>query len=383
MPKIKRNILKLIEKTNKSLLLLGPRQTGKSTLIADLAPDLTINLADEVEYLHFASRPDALRRRLAAHKPRSIFIDEVQRIPSLLNTVQALIDEDRSLRFFLTGSSARKLRRGHANLLPGRVISLELGPLTAGELDYQLDTELAMSCGTLPGIYLEMSKFDREKILETYAATYVKEEIQAESLTRNLEGFSRLLLVVASRVAEFLDFSKLASDAAVSRQSAARYIEVLEDTLIIRRVYAFSKSSRRRLIQHPRLFFFDNGVLNGLLGSFAVSADRRGLLFENFLYSQLLASIHASGKIGKISSYRTENGAEVDFIVEFGSELWAIEAKASTNVGTNDIRGLSSFAEFYSKPHRAIIAYLGNTPQKIGAVDILPWQELLRQFDST
>jgi predicted AAA+ superfamily ATPase len=376
-----RNISKIIDKTTKSLLILGPRQTGKSTLIANLSPDLTINLADEVEYLNFASRPEALRRRLKAKKPRTIFIDEVQRIPSLLNTVQALIDDDKGLRFLLTGSSARKLRRGHANLLPGRIISLELGPLTSGELNYEIDTDLAMACGTLPGIYLEPSQFDREKILETYAATYVKEEIQAESLTRNLEGFSRLLLVVASRVTEFLDFSKLASDAAVSRQSATRYIEILEDTLIVRRAFAFAKSSRRRLIQHPRLFFFDNGVLNGLLGSFAVSADRRGLLFENLLYSQLLASMQASGRSGRISSYRTENGSEVDFIVELGSALWAIEAKASTNVGANDIRGLNGFAAYYGKPHRAVVAYLGSAPQKVGSVDVLPWQELLRQFD--
>lgn len=379
--KIKRKLSKIIDKTAKSLLILGPRQTGKSTLIGTLAPDLTINLADEVEYLNFASRPQALRHRIEGKKPRTIFIDEVQRIPSLLNTVQALIDEDKSLRFLLTGSSARKLRRGHANLLPGRVISLELGPLTSAELNYEMNTDLAMACGTLPGIYLEPSQFDREKILETYAATYVKEEIQAESLTRNLEGFSRLLLVVASRTSEFLDFSKLASDAAVSRQSATRYIEILEDTLIVRRAFSFAKSSRRRLIQHPRLFFFDNGVLNGLLGSFAVSADRRGLLFENLLYSQILASLQSSGRNGRISSYRTENSSEVDFIVERGTELWAIEAKASTNVGPNDVRGLNGFAAYYGKPHRAVVAYLGSAPQKIGSVDVLPWQSLLRQFD--
>ena len=384
MSKIRRNILNLFEKTKKSLLLLGPRQTGKSTLIGGLRPEVSINLADEVEYLRFVSRPEELRQRLSATKPRTIFIDEVQRIPSLLNTVQAIIDEDQTLRFLLTGSSARKLRRGHANLLPGRIIAFELGPLTAGELGYQINTDLAMSIGTLPGIYTDPNAFDREHILETYAATYVKEEIQAESLTRNLEGFSRFLMVVATRTGEFLDLSKLASDAAISRQSATRYLEILEDTLLVRRAQAFAKSTRRRLIQHPRLFFFDNGVLNGLLGGFRVTVDRRGLLFENLMFSQLLATTQASGVRCQISSYRTEHGAEVDFIVECPSGgVWAIEVKASTNVGVSDLRGLKSFAEYYGKAHRAVVAYQGQVARVIDGVHVLPWQEFLRAFDDS
>ena len=282
---LSRNILNIIKNSSKSLLLLGPRQTGKSTLLRQLKPELIINLADEREFLSFARNPGEIFARIDARKPRTILIDEVQRIPSLLNSIQAIIDNDKSLRFFLSGSSARKLARGQANLLPGRIISLKLGPLVASELGYQLDESQALSTGSLPGIYLDESESDRLAVLDSYAATYVREEVQAEALTRNLEGFSRFLFVAASRATDFLDHTKLANASSISRQSAVRFFEILEETMIIHRCDAFTKSGKRRLVQHPRYFFFDNGVLNALLGNYTVSDDRVGMLFENLLYT--------------------------------------------------------------------------------------------------
>lgn len=182
----------------KSLLLLGPRQTGKSTLMQGLAPDLAVNLFHEPTFLEFARNPLELEERLAAvaptRRPARIFIDEIQRLPSLLNTIQVLLDESaKRYRFLLTGSSARKLRRGNANLLPGRVHTYHLGPITAGELGYRIDTRAALAVGTLPGILSETSRPDQEKTLRSYGATYLKEEVQAESLSRNLEGFARFI----------------------------------------------------------------------------------------------------------------------------------------------------------------------------------------------
>ena len=375
---IRRGLASLLKRSKKSILLLGPRQTGKSTLIRSLEPDLAINLADESMYLAFARNPDELRQRLAANRVNTVFIDEVQRLPSLLNTIQAIIDEGRPpIQFYLTGSSARKLRRGHANLLPGRIHTYQLGPLVTSELAYRLDTRQALETGTLPGIWTEPQAQERRKTLQSYAATYLKEEIQAEALTRNLEGFSRFLFVLAAEAGKFLDLSKLASAAGIPRQSAFRYFEILEDTLIVRRCDAFRKSERRRLIQSPRFFFFDTGVLNGLLNNFTASGDRVGALFEHLVFNQLIHGAAAKDLDLRISSYRTEHGAEVDFIIELKKEVIAIEAKASANIGPSDLRGLRSFAEYAGKKHRTCIAYLGSARKILDGVELLPWQLLL------
>jgi len=364
-------------------LLLGPRQTGKSTLIAALEPGLTLNLAHEPTYLEFARNPRELEERLAV-LPRTtrrptVFIDEVQRLPSVLNTLQVILDDPGNrIKFFLTGSSARKLRRGHANLLPGRIHTYQLGPVAACELDHRLDTAQALSTGTLPGILTDPDAASRQKTLRSYAATYLKEEVQAESLTRNLEGFARFLTATADWAGHHLDLSKLAVAAGVSRQSTVRYFEILEDTLIVRRAEPFTRSLRRRLVQHPKFYFFDVGVRNGLLGNFEVSADRVGALFEHLIFSQLTASADANDVEIRVSSYRTEHGAEVDLVVELGRDVFALEIKASRNVGASDLRGLRSFADHAGKKHRGIVLYLGEHRRRIDGVDILPWQDGLR-----
>ncbi len=375
----------VLANATKSVLLLGPRQTGKSTLIATLAPALTINLAHEPTYLEFARNPGELEERLAALSvrkgPQSIFIDEVQRLPSLLNTIQVLLDRPANqFRFLLTGSSARKLRRGNANLLPGRIHTYHLGPLAAVECGYALDTRQALATGTLPGILTDPDPASRRKTLRSYAATYLKEEVQAESLTRNLEGFARFLHVTGEWAGHHFDLSKLAAAAQVARQSVTRYVEILEDTLIVQRVDPFAKSAVRRLVQHPKFFFFDVGVRNGLLGSFDVSADRIGALFEHLVFSQLVAGMAAADRDARIASYRTEHGSEVDFIVERGNEVWALEVKASRNVGANDLRGLRAFAGFYGKAHTPMVLYLGDIRRQVDGIDVLPWQEGLRQM---
>lgn len=381
---IKRSLGPVLANAKRSFLLLGPRQTGKSTLVSSLKPDLTVNLAHEATYLEFARNPRELEERLGAlplARRQTLFVDEVQRLPSLLNTVQALLDASPSrYRFFLTGSSARKLRRGRANLLPGRIFTYQLGSIVSCEMDYNLDTSQALSYGTLPGILVEPDRYVKEKTLSSYAATYLKEEVQAEALTRNLEGFARFLSVCAEYAGRFLDLAKLAADAQIARQSAVRYFEVLEDCLIVQRLAPFAKSARRRLVQHPRYYFFDPGVLNGLLGNFKVSPDRIGNLFEHLISTQIAHSALALDKRINLSSYRTEHGAEVDFIVTSNEETLAIESKASRNVGKSDLRGLDSFAEYYGKPHRSMVFYLGAERRKMGRVEVLPWQEGLKEI---
>lgn len=365
-----RQIIEIIKKHKKSILLLGPRQTGKSTLVSSLKPDLTINLADEETYVAFLRDPGLLRKRIKAHK--QIFIDEVQRIPSLLNTVQALIDENKSLRFLLTGSSARKLRRGHANLLPGRVLTFDLGPLSMTEIAGVIDVETLLSFGALPGIAQEESSETAKKTLRSYASTYLREEVQAEALTRNLEGFSRFFDVVASRSGDLVDFTKFASQAAIERTSASRYFDILVDTLILQPVPAFAKSAKRRLIQHPKFYFFDVGVLNGALSNFSISADRRGNLFEHLCLQMLLSEAKGRDEEVRVSVYRTEAGSEVDFVLEKGDDVFAIEAKATRNLGAHDLRGLKSFTDFYGKHAKCMILYLGEHEMEIDGIPAYP-----------
>jgi uncharacterized protein len=373
----------VLREGRQSVLLLGPRQTGKSTLMAALGPDLTLNLARESVFLELARNPSALEERLAARPEArlTVFLDEVQRLPSLLNTVQAVLDEQpQRYRFLLTGSSARKLRRGGANLLPGRVHTFALGAVVSGEAKYALPTRQALSTGALPGILLHPTEATRRKTLSSYASTYLKEEIQAEALSRSIEGFARFLTAAAAWSGRHFDLAKVAQAAQVPRTSVTRWVEVLEDTLLLRRVDAFAKSGTRRLVQHPRLFFFDVGVLNGLLENFEVSADRIGSLFEHLVCQQLFDSAASRDLPIRISSFRTEHGAEVDFIVELGGRTWAIETKASTNVTTHDLRGLRSFADYVGRAHEARVWTLGSEPRRVGGVSVLPWQQGLREL---
>lgn len=375
---IHRKLADIIGKYKKSLLLLGPRQTGKSTLIESFAPDLTINLAHETTFLNFASDSSLLETQLKKTRPKTIFVDEIQRLPSLLNTIQVLLDSKAGYRFYLSGSSARKLKRGKANLLPGRILSFELGPLIATELREKFNLADALSVGTLPGIYLEENSLEREKILLSYAATYLKEEIQAEALTKDLQGFARFLRFCAANAGQYLDLTKLSKEAQVKRSSAIRFFEILEDTMIVYRSDAFARSEKRRLVQHPRFFFFDNGVLNGTLGNFTVSEDRKGNLFEHFVWTQLFHAARAYDKQVRISNYRTEHQAEVDIILEFSNgPVWAIECKSGKTIGKEDLGGFRSFEAYYKKPHRKMVIYAGSTPREIRGVQICPLEQSL------
>ncbi len=302
---------------------------------------------------------------------------------TLLNTIQTILDNKMSSppRFFLTGSSARKLKRGQANLLPGRIIQLELGPCVYSELGDIFDLKRALAYGTLPGIYLEENEFDRRKVLETYAGIYLREEVQAEALTRNIEGFSRFIYAVAAKNGQFLDFSKLASDASVERKTATRFFEILEETLIVSRLDAFAASSFKRLIKHPRYFFFDTGVLNSLLGSFSLSSDRIGSLFETFVYLQLINTLKSQARSFRISNYRTSNDAEVDFVLELEDDTYAIEVKASKNVGKYDLSGLKSFGAYWGKRHHKMIVYMGEHAKILeGEIEVLPFREFIKRF---
>jgi predicted AAA+ superfamily ATPase len=370
-----------LKNLKKSALILGPRQAGKSTLIQSLKPDLTIQLADEMEYYTFTSNFAELRTRIESQSPRTIFIDEVQRIPGILNTVQALIDANKKLKFYLTGSSARKLKRGGANLLPGRVLNFHLGPLVASELDYQLDTRRALIYGTLPEIYLDNKNASTEHLLRSYASNYLKEEIKAEALIRNLEAFSRFMNYAWSTVGVFIDYSKIARQAKIPRHSISRFYEIFEDTLIGQRIWPFEPLREKAdLIKHPKFYLFDNGVLNAALGNFQYSPDRAGPLAEQLIFNQILHSSWAKTKEARISTFRTRGGLEVDFIVELEGETIAIEVKTSDHVLDVDVSPLNQFRSHFPRCKRTFVWHLGKKRLKLGSTWCLPWQEGLREI---
>ena len=377
---INRKLSATLRSAKKSILLLGSRQVGKSTLISSMGPNLTINLADEEVFLDYQTDPGILRKQIEATSPKTIFIDEIQRVPQLTNTIQSIIDRNKALKFFLTGSSARKLKRGGANLLPGRILSYKLGPIAACELEYEVEEENFLKYGSLPEIVSLKNRQLIEKILSTYAAVYVREEIQAESLVRSLPGFLRFLNVAAQCSGGYLDLSKMAKQAKIPRQSAARHFEILEDTLLAYRLENDPGLSDRDLVKHPRFFFFDVGVLNALLGSFALSSDRIGLIFEHMFVSQLYASFFARDISPQVHTFRTRGGLEVDFIVKIGDEVIAIEAISGRSVSDHDIAPLLQLDRYYGKRIKRFVAYRGSIEQKESSVWILPWTRVLKEI---
>lgn len=381
---IQRSLQKEIHKslkTKKSILLIGPRQTGKSTLIQYLKPEIEFNLSQQSVFLEFARDPSFLEHALAARLPKGgvVFIDEVQRVPSLLNTVQYLIDQKKGYQFILTGSSARKLRRGKANLLPGRLHTYELGPITSKEMSYCAKTDFLMSYGALPAIITDTNTRDIKKLLKSYSMTYLHEEIKAEALTKNLEGFTRFLFNVSADSSKYLDLTKISKVAAVPRQTTQRFFEILEDTLLAYRLEAFTKSEKRRLIQHPRFFIFDNGVLNALLNNFNASEDRKGQLFENLFFTQLKTSLGYSDLDYRLSSYRTDAGAEVDIILEIEGRILAIEVKSGA-FKNSDLSGLNSFKKFIGKKVESYVVIPNGASKVIEGTHIMPWQHFIESL---
>ncbi len=380
-----RMLAKVLDSNERSVLVLGPRQVGKSTLLGSTAPDISLNLASPRVFRDFVGYPERLERELLAAPPeaRTVFIDEVQRVPALLDVVQLFLDEyPGRFRFLLSGSSARKLRRGHANLLPGRIHVHQMHPLLACELGDDFDLVRALAHGTLPGIYSEQNGALRAADLRSYADTYLREEIQAEALVRNLGGFSRLLDLIAASSGRILNVQAMCKQAGLGYETTRRYIEVLEDTLIMFRIPAWSGSSRSSLVAHPRLFLFDTGVRNALLRRplDVPLPDERGDLLEHFVGCELHRRLGTLWPEAALFHYRTRSGAEVDFVLEVGRDLWGIEVKAGHRVTRSMLRGLASFASRSERVKRRIVVFLGERRQLIDGVEVLPLAEFLREL---
>ncbi|MDF3055657.1 MAG: hypothetical protein K0Q74_1564 [Gammaproteobacteria bacterium] len=368
------NLPNLLKK--KSFFLFGPRATGKSSLIkesfaTDPSPPLVIDLLQSELYLRLSTSPEQLASMIMAHADHSIvIIDEIQRIPALLNEVHRLI-EAYDIHFLLTGSSARKLRHGSANLLAGRARQAEIFPLTYIEIP-SFDLAHYLTYGGLPIVHLSDEPIED---LHAYVDTYLKEEIQSEAIVRKLSGFTRFLQFSAITSGQLLNFANIANDAGVPASTVREYYQILEDTFIGFSVPAWTKSVKRKAISTTKFYFFDLGVRNTLAGIKVLEpmSDLYGQAFKHFIALELRAYISYRRKHWALSYWQSKNGQEVDFIME--DEI-AIEVKTTTHVQDKHLKGLKALAE-ENICKRYFLLSRDTIERKVGNIEIVHWEVFL------
>lgn len=373
---------------NNNFFLFGPRQTGKTTLIQGYLRGRrawTVNLLDRAVYLRYLTQPNLFYleadKLIKESSPEIIFVDEVQKIPELLDEIQRLIQE-RKARFILTGSSARKLKRGGANLLGGRAVERNLFPLTYGELSGRYELQDILRFGALPSIILNESAEARTDLLNAYVSIYLAEEIQQEALVRNLPGFVAFLEVAAQQSGEILNFARVGREAGLHGRTVQSYYQILEDTLIGIRLPPYTRSARRRLSNSPKFYLFDIGLINALEHQLRSEPDvnRFGRLFEHFIVLETHRLVRYLSSDGRIFFWRTKDGQEVDLLIEHkGKLIAAVEIKSSTKVSMEDLAALKAFNQDYPGVPRFVAA---RVPQAYDLHDIsvLPWEQYLQRL---
>ena len=372
---------RLLPTPTRSVFLFGPRGTGKTTWIRDRFPTAaTYDLLDTREALRLTKGPDALYRELAALPAGSwAVIDEVQKVPELLNEVHRLI-EARGLRFVLSGSSARKLRRRGVNLLAGRAITTTMFPLVSAELDFDLDMERALSYGTLPMALVGSVPLD---YLRTYAETYLVQEVQAEALTRNLGAFARFLEIAARQNAQATNATSIARDAGIDRRTVQSHFAILTDTLIGYWLPAWKLKSATKQVQQSKFYFFDGGVVRALSGRlpYPPTQEERGPLVETFILNEIRAFLSYSGRHYRPHYWRSYDGAEVDVLCETAAGFVAIEIKAAARWDRRFNRGLHRVRQAL-EPHETICCgvYLGQRAALWDDVRVLPALDFLKRL---
>lgn len=363
---------------NRSVFLFGPRQTGKTRWIKDSfphAPNYNLLLSDV--FFNLSQRPHLIREEVLSKKNLKesadpIIIDEIQKLPILLDEVQHLIQE--GYHFILTGSSARKLKRGGANLLGGRARIRELFPLVTAEVpDYDLNRFL--NYGALPSIYLSDQP---EEDLEAYVGTYLKEEVQAEGLVRRIENFSRFLQVAALYNSELVNFANVASDAGINQKTVCSYFEILQDTLLGTLLEPFTKTKKRKAIATAKFYFFDVGVSNLLAGRKHIQPKTElfGKALEHFIFTELRAYLSYQKDKRPLSYWRSTSDYEVDFLID--DEI-AIEVKSTGMVTEKHLTGLKALSEDI-KLKKKIVVSMDATPRKIGDIEVLPVADFLKEL---
>lgn len=359
----------------KSFFLFGPRGTGKSTWVRDVFKDsLYLDLLESELYKLLLASPARLETLIPPGYQGWVVIDEIQRVPELLNEVHRLI-ENRGLFFVMTGSSARKLRRKGTNLLGGRALTRRMHPLTAMELGTDFSVMHSLKWGQMP---MSFSDSDPEAYLSSYVQTYLREEVQQEGLTRNLQAFARFLEVATFSQAAPLNISEVARECGVNRKLAEEYFNILEDLLLAVRIPAFRKRARRRLAAHPKFFFFDSGIYRAIRpkGILDLPEEIDGAALETLVFQELRA-VNDHFDLGyDLYYWRTASQLEVDFILYGERGLIAIEVKRTSTLRKSDMSGLRAFCQDYPMA-RAILIYGGRYRRYEANVEAVPVQEAL------
>lgn len=363
-----------------SFFLFGPRGTGKSTFLKHNFPNaLYVDLLKPDEFRKFSAKPERIVELIKGNLSKKIvIIDEIQKIPELLSAVHYIIEEIPSIQFILTGSSARKLRRGGINLLAGRVILKKIFPFLYSELNNKFSFNEILQYGLVPAV---LASGNPKDVLDTYISLYIKEEVQLEGFIRNFGNFSRFLESISFSHASLLNISNVARDCEVERKTVEGYIEILEDILIAERLKVFSKKAKRALVQHPKFYFFDVGVYRTLRpkGPFDRPEEIGGLALEGLIFQQLKAWNNYSGKLFEIYFWRSRGGVEVDFVLYGEDGIFAIEVKNNNKIRPEDLRSLSEFRNDYSNS-KTILLYNGSENLLIKDTICIPIEDFLKKL---
>ena len=363
----------------RSFFLFGPRGTGKSTWLKAVFPDaLFVDLLKPDAFRQLKARPERLSE-LVTGSPgqRSVVVDEVQRVPELLHVVHDLIEQQSARQFILTGSSARRLRRGGVDLLAGRALQRTMHPFMAAELP-EFELGAALETGLLP---LVLAADEPQEVLSAYVSLYLEEEVQREGWVRNLGNFARFLEALSFSHASVLNVSNVARDCQVERRTVQGFIEVLNDLLLCFTVPIFSRRAQRKTTTHPKFYYFDAGVYRSMRprGPLDRAEEIDGCAFEGLVAQHLKAWIAHSGAGADLYFWRTRAGTEVDFVVYGDAGFWAIEVKNSAVVRSPDLRSLKSFRTEYPECEVALL-YRGTERLLIDGVWCLPGEEFLRHL---
>ncbi|MFO7866029.1 MAG: AAA family ATPase [Candidatus Aminicenantes bacterium] len=373
-------IKRCFKDTKNSYFLFGPRGTGKTTwLNQNFGEALSVNLLEPELYRRYHARPERLKELVegSPHK-NTVIVDEIQKVPELLDVVHFLMEDKPRLQFILTGSSARKIKQKGVDLLAGRAVVRSLHPFIASELRNHFQLNQAIDTGLIP---LVMASQHPSDTLNAYIHLYLEEEVKMEGLVRNIGNFARFLEAVSFSHAQVLNVSNVARECEVERKTVQGFIEVLYDLLMAYPVFVFTKRAKRAVIQHPKFFLFDTGVYRALRPSGPL--DRQGEIegpaLEGLVAQHIRAWIDYSESQTKLYYWRTRGGSEVDFIIYGKKEFLAIEVKNTRNIRKNDLRSLKTFQNDYPECQPLMI-YRGSETLSINNIQCIPCESFLRSI---
>lgn len=372
-------VIRFFQAPKQSFFLFGPRGTGKSTWLKQhYASAETIDLLAPEVFRAYSARPERLRQVVSGADSNTIIIDEVQKVPELLDVVHELIEEGRGRQFVLTGSSARKLKRTGVNLLAGRAIVKTMHPFMAAEFGESFSLAASLRIGLVP---LITSSSDPQATLSSYVALYLKEEVQMEGAVRNIGAFSRFLEAVSFSHGSILNVSEVARECQVKRKTVDNYLAVLNDLLLSFRIPVFSRRAKRRLISHQKFYYFDSGVFRSLRPTGPLDSPQEidGAALEGLVAQHLRAWIAYSNMNCGLYYWRTKSGVEVDFILYGQDTFLAIEVKNSAVINNKMLKGLNAFLKDYPEA-RGLLLYRGNERLLIDNILCLPCEQFLKNL---